>query len=154
MRRTGFFVALALAFLTLSAQAYGDSGTNTLTPAEALQQGQSGDRLIVDIRRPEEWAATGVGKTVTALTMHRDDGPRSFLAKMKELVGGDLDRPIALICASGSRSSWAQQFLIAHGFTDVANVRAGMLGRGPVQGWIDLGLPTRSCNDCGWTTNP
>lgn len=140
-------VAFALIFL-VQPNALAGSGNIILTPREAYEQSESGDRIIVDIRRPSEWAATGVAKPARTVTMHQKKGPRGFLEALMKLVEGDLNRPIALICASGSRSTWAQKFLTAHGFTDVANIKAGMLGRGPDTGWIAQDLPIRSCESC------
>ncbi len=143
---------LALSIVTSNSSHAGQDET-VLTPQEAFQQGQKGSRLILDIRRPAEWHSTGVGKGVIPLTMHRQDGPTGFLEAVKHLVDGKLDRPIAVICASGSRSAWAQHFLSANGFSNVANVKAGMLGRGPLPGWIAQGLPTHPCGQCDEATS-
>jgi rhodanese-related sulfurtransferase len=47
------------------------------------------------------------------------------------------DRPILVICASGSRSGSATSFLLQRGWTDVASVASG------IDGWQRLGLPVR-----------
>jgi rhodanese-related sulfurtransferase len=45
------------------------------------------------------------------------------------------DRPIYVICASGSRSAAATAFLLRRGWTDVANVAGG------TSAWEQRGLP-------------
>lgn len=134
------------AFLTVTA-ALGD-GTLVLSAPDAYDATRSGERLIIDIRRPDEWRETGIAQGALTVTMHRDGGPTAFLNAIDKSVDGRKDTPIALICASGSRSAWAQRFLAANGYSDVANIREGMLGRGSLPGWIERGLPTAPCPDC------
>lgn len=71
-----------------------------------------------------------------------------FAAKVKRLVGGELDRPVLLICRSGHRSVFAGEALEAAGFTRVINVLEGFEGpldddfhRGTLGGWRHRGLP-------------
>jgi rhodanese-related sulfurtransferase len=59
------------------------------------------------------------------------------------------DAKIVVGCAAGVRSLRAAELLVAAGFTDVVDQRAGMEGaRGPFgnlvePGWIDAGLPVQ-----------
>jgi len=71
-----------------------------------------------------------------------------FADKVKRLVGGDLARPVLLICRSGHRSVYAGEALEAAGFSAVINVLEGFEGpldddyhRGTVGGWRHRGLP-------------
>ena len=71
-----------------------------------------------------------------------------FADKVKRLVGGDLARPLLLICRSGHRSVYAGEVLEAAGFSAVINVLEGFEGplddhyhRGTVGGWRHHGLP-------------
>lgn len=71
-----------------------------------------------------------------------------FVDKVKRLVGGDLARPVLLICRSGHRSVYAGEALEAAGFSAVINVLEGFEGplddhyhRGTVGGWRHRGLP-------------
>lgn len=120
-----------------------------LSAPEARDSMQQDGLLLLDIRRPSEWRDTGIAEGATALSMHDPAGPPGFLQAVLKAVGNDRDRPVALICASGVRSSWAQRFLQANGFTRVENVIEGMLGRGSSPGWIRRGLPVSPCSDCG-----
>ena len=47
------------------------------------------------------------------------------------------DRPILVMCASGSRSTGVTSHLLRSGWTDVGNVAGG------IDGWERLGLPVR-----------
>jgi rhodanese-related sulfurtransferase len=71
-----------------------------------------------------------------------------FVDKVKWLVGGDLQRPLLLICRSGHRSLYAGEALEAAGFASVINVLEGFEGpldddfhRGTQGGWRHHGLP-------------
>lgn len=97
----------------------------------------SGEVTLVDVRRPEEWAKTGVPEGAHAIDMRRDD----FLEAIEEAVGGDRSAPVALICAGGVRSGRVASRLEAAGFTRVANVEEGMMGSSAGPGWLDRGLP-------------
>lgn len=135
------------------AQTVGD-GRDTSHPdgvidaAAALRSARDGTLLLIDIRRPTEWRETGIAEPAIEVTMHDPNGPRGFLQAVLASVGGNRERPIALICASGVRSGWARRFLALNGFTHVANMREGMLGRGRGNGWIPRGLPLRPCAVC------
>ncbi|MDW3206739.1 MAG: rhodanese-like domain-containing protein [Alphaproteobacteria bacterium] len=107
----------------------------------ALQLQNEGAITIVDIRRPQEWQDTGIPRGARAISMHHPDGPAGFLAAVLDSVDGDKSTPIALICASGVRSTWASTFLARSGFTSVYNIKEGMLGRGRASGWIARGNP-------------
>lgn len=48
------------------------------------------------------------------------------------------DRPLLVICHSGSRSVGVTSYLLQQGFEDVGNVAGG------IDGWQRLGLPVRS----------
>jgi rhodanese-related sulfurtransferase len=83
--------------------------------------------LLIDVREPAEFA------------MVRAQGARllplsTFLARHRALP---TDRPLLLICATGSRSGQATAYLLARGWTDVVNVAGGTAA------WQRAGLPTR-----------
>lgn len=132
-----------LIFLSLASFAQAENLPKTLLAPNAHMMQQAGDLEIFDIRTPEEWTQTGVAEGANLITMHNPDGPLAFLAAIKLSVKGDLDKPIAMICATGARSDWAQKFLKANGFSNVSNISEGMMGRGPTPGWIARKLPTK-----------
>lgn len=113
------------------------TGGAALTAPDAHAAALSGSITLVDIRRPDEWARTGVPEGGLALDMRRDDFTDVLLAH----VGGDKDAAIALICARGVRSRGMSVRLRQAGFTHILDVPEGMRGSGAGGGWIKRGLP-------------
>ncbi len=109
----------------------------SLRVQEAFEQASVEDITLVDIRRPDEWAATGSPRYGHRLDMQRDD----FVAALTRLVEGDRNAPIALICARGVRSARLSNQLMEAGFTNIIDVPEGMLGSDAGPGWLDWGLP-------------
>ena len=103
----------------------------------AHQLASSGEILLIDIRRPDEWQATGSPASGHRLDMRRDD----FTEALLELTGGARDARVALICARGVRSSRLTNQLVAAGFTNIIDVPEGMFGSGAGPGWLNEGLP-------------
>jgi rhodanese-related sulfurtransferase len=110
---------------------------DALTPVEAHAAARAGDILLIDIRRPEEWVATGVGDGATPIDMRRSD----FIDEVLRQTNSDRSRPIALICARGVRSRRMTNLLSEAGFTTIIDVPEGMLGSGAGPGWLERGLP-------------
>jgi rhodanese-related sulfurtransferase len=118
----------------------------TLAPVlgarEAHAAALAGQVVLVDIRTPGEWRATGVPASGHAITMHQ--APEAFLREIATATGGSKSRPIALICATGNRSAHMQAILRQAGYADVADVAEGMSGGRRGGGWIKAGLPVRT----------
>ncbi|MGC1497006.1 MAG: rhodanese-like domain-containing protein [Sulfitobacter sp.] len=112
-------------------------GDGTLSAPDADKAVSTGALVLVDIRRPDEWADTGLPKGAVPIDMRRDDFPQALLAAL----GGDKDYPVALICARGVRSSRISARLSEAGFTKVLDVSEGMLGSRAGPGWLARGLP-------------
>jgi rhodanese-related sulfurtransferase len=110
----------------------------------AYQRARSGKLTLIDIRSPSEWRQTGVPKAAIAVTMHDSKGVDAFYANVLAAVDRDKSRLIALICAAGNRSRWAQGFLAEKGFQNIRNVSEGMFGNGKLPGWLARGLPVTS----------
>ncbi len=113
------------------------NAAGALSPEQAHSAARAGSVLLIDIRRPDEWARTGIGEGAIALDMRRRDFEDALLAA----AGGDKTRPIALICARGVRSRRLSGRLAAAGFTGVVDVPEGMLGSGAGPGWLKRNLP-------------
>jgi rhodanese-related sulfurtransferase len=137
-------VAIGLAAISLS----GAEGADSLSAPEALAQARAGEIVLIDVRSPAEWRATGVPEGARTVTIHHPQGARGFLRDILKEVGGDKSRRVALICARGVRSSRGKRFLEANGFSHVLDVPEGMLGRGSRPGWLARKLPTRPCPVC------
>ncbi len=104
---------------------------------DAHQQAVSGEILLLDIRTPREWKATGVAEGAAPLDMRRED----FVDVLDELADGDRTAAIALICARGVRSARLSNRLSAAGFSNIIDVPEGMLGSAAGPGWLRAGLP-------------
>jgi rhodanese-related sulfurtransferase len=104
----------------------------------ALQQRQL---TLIDIRRPDEWAATGTARGALRIDMQHPQGPAGFAQAVLRAVNGNKDAPIALICRTGNRTTQVQRYLQANGFTRTYHVREGMAGSSAGPGWIKRGLP-------------
>lgn len=109
----------------------------TLSTPQAHKAAVSGEITLVDIRRPDEWARTGVGEGAVPISMLDSD----FIDQVSAQIGGDHSKPVALICARGVRSRKMTRRLQQAGFTNIIDVPEGMLGSGAGAGWIKRGLP-------------
>ena len=111
--------------------------------------------VFVDCRSEMEYLF--VGHPVGAMMIPWNDGPDweinpNFTAQVKKAVGQSVDRPIVIICRSGSRSVDSAKALEAAGFTNVINVLHGFEGdldaqhqRGNINGWRFDGLAWEQC---------
>lgn len=102
----------------------------SITPAEAATAAKGADAsqpLIVDVREPDEFARERVeGAALVPISQ--------FVARHGELPK---DRPLYMLCHSGSRSQSATMYLLQAGWTDVRNVTGG------ISAWMQAGLPVR-----------
>ncbi|HSW52764.1 MAG TPA: rhodanese-like domain-containing protein [Sulfuricaulis sp.] len=84
---------------------------------------------VYDIRRPEEWRATGVIEG-SRLSTWQDGGGRvnpDFMATFGATA--DKSQPVVLICRTGNRTSQlARDLMEKHGYTRVYNVEHGIAG--------------------------
>ena len=84
--------------------------------------------LVVDVREPNEFGAVRLEDGVALVPMSQ------FAQRWEELPR---DRPLLVMCASGSRSAAATAHLLRNGYTDVVNVTGGIID------WERAGLPVR-----------
>ncbi len=140
-------VLLAAGLVAGPAAAQETSG-NVMGADQAMQLAAAGEIVVVDVRSPQEWQQTGVPAGARLVTIHQPDGLIGFIEAMGDTLGEDRSRPIALICARGNRSSLASSALAEAGYTQVYNIREGMLGSPDGPGWLARGLPTDPCGSC------
>jgi rhodanese-related sulfurtransferase len=120
-------LALAfVAFMTFPAFA-----VEKLTPKAAHALVASGDMILVDIRRPDEWAATGVAKGALRINMLDGD----FKSRIETLRAANPGKKIGLLCQAGVRSDRMSQLLENKGLSGLVDVTGGTAE------WIELGLP-------------
>ena len=102
----------------------------SITPADAAAATKGADAslpLIVDVREPDEFARERVeGAALVPISQ--------FAARHGELPK---DRPLYMLCQSGSRSQSATMYLLQAGWSDVKNVTGG------ISAWMQAGLPVR-----------
>lgn len=144
--RLSFAAAAALILLSLSACSRG--GGPTLTAPEAFAQAQAGQLTLIDIRRPDEWRQTGVAEGATRINMVHPQGVPGFVRQVAAELDGNRDTPIGIICRTGNRTTHMQKALQEAGFTQVYNIKEGMVGSGAGPGWIARGLPVEPCRTC------
>ncbi len=114
----------------------GPVGENALSVQDAHRAALAGEITLIDIRRPDEWARTGLPEGAIAIDMRAPD----FTARLLSQVTSK-DAAVALICARGVRSRALARRLTEAGFTRVLDVPEGMLGSGAGPGWLKAGLP-------------
>jgi rhodanese-related sulfurtransferase len=124
-----------------------DSGP-TLAAPDAYAQTQAGTLTLIDIRRPDEWKQTGVAKGALQINMAHPQGEAGFVAHVTAELKGNKNAPVALICRTGNRTTQMQHALTKAGFTQVYNVKEGMVGSAAGPGWIARGLPLQACERC------
>lgn len=138
----------AIALMALSINACSQDSGPTLTAPEAHTQAQAGKLTLIDIRRPDEWKQTGVAQGALEINMAHPQGATGFVEQVAAELGGKRDAPIGLICRTGNRTTQMQRVLKDAGFTQVYNIKEGMVGSGAGPGWIARGLPTQACTRC------
>ena len=144
--RTIFCFCVSLLVLFASAVS---GAERLLSSIEASAKSKAGIVQIIDVRNPWEWKKTGVPKGAWTVTIHGSKGLTGFVAEVISAVGGNKRKPVAVICARGTRSAQAAAELILSGFENVWNIREGMLGN--MQdggGWLKHDLPVEKCNGC------
>jgi rhodanese-related sulfurtransferase len=111
---------------------------DTLAAEQALEMSKNGELTIIDVRTPMEWMRSGVAEGALTITPQNP----AFMQELNDAVEGDLDKPIALICATGQRTAMIQRFLREQGYSAVADISEGMMGNFSAPGWLQKNLPT------------
>lgn len=90
-----------------------------ITVQELRQKLDSGEQfLILDVREPWEYEEFNIGGKLMPVG--------SLMNQMWELEEYK-DQPVVVHCRSGARSAMAQGLLMANGFTNVRNLKGGMM---------------------------
>jgi len=108
-----------------------------ISALEAQAAMESGDLVVLDIRSRAEWRETGLAKGAWPVSMHEADFP----AKLNAILAKFQPSQIALICATGGRTSYIADVLEQNGITGVTDISEGMMGNARGPGWIARGLP-------------
>lgn len=103
-----------------------------IDPAEANARLRKKLLVLVDVRTESEWQ-DGVPKGAHTVTLGDPRMVDTIYGFLKE----DASAPVAVICRSGMRSGRAAKLLAGAGFTNVSNVRGGMMA------WTRANLPVK-----------
>jgi rhodanese-related sulfurtransferase len=137
-KRALWWLVVLLAILGLVLAACGDKNEKESSTSAAYkilsvqnayaQLSKSSSALIVDVRDPGEWAATGIlaGAVLIPLPEIAQRAPNEL----------PKDKEIYVICNTGNRSRVAAQILIRSGYQNVISIDGG------IQAWLRAGLPT------------
>jgi rhodanese-related sulfurtransferase len=126
------FKKLLLAFLaTISLMAEFKS-----IDAKELLELQKNGTVVIDIRTPQEWRATGIiegAKPIMFFTPRGEADIANFMFELGKLVG-DRETPFIIYCAHANRTKTLGNWLNNLGFKKVYELDGGI-----EYGWIDKG---------------
>ena len=106
----------------------------SVAPADAAVQVAAGEAALLDVREPEEWQHGHIDGSVPA-----PRGLLEFLAdptSPRHKSGLDPARRVIVVCASGTRATFAAATLKALGYVDPVVLEGG------IKAWTAAGLPT------------
>jgi rhodanese-related sulfurtransferase len=125
-----------LASLLCSAALATAAEVQKIAPADAAKLVADGKAVLVDVREPAEWAATGVAVPAVLLAKSDFDGAQK---EWKPFLEKNAGKEIILYCRTGNRSGKVATALAEKGLK-VANA-------GGLKDWTDAGLPVRKIED-------
>ena len=99
-----------------------------ISPADAQQQVESGDAVLIDVREEGEWREDHA-KGATNLS-------RGIIELEIEEQVPDLKQPIICYCGGGSRSALVAESLQKMGYENVRSLAGGF------RAWKEAGLPS------------
>lgn len=128
--KTLFAAIIAVALGALTATRL--TGSEFMDAAEAARRVEAGTAVLIDVREPAEWRATGVAAPAVLLPLSDLRGER---LQWKTFLEQNKGKELILYCRSGNRSGIAGGILAKEGLT-VANA-------GAFSHWETAGLPVR-----------
>jgi rhodanese-related sulfurtransferase len=108
-----------------------------LMPPDAKRELDGGDRVLIDVRDPERYAAGHLqgALNVPSGESARDAHDAAYPEAVRE-AGASPDDRVILVCGEGNRSArTADALRTEHGFTNVASIIGGS------KLWSELGYP-------------
>jgi rhodanese-related sulfurtransferase len=125
-----------LASLLVTATLAFAADVKKIAPGDAAKLVADGKAVLVDVREPAEWAATGVATPAVLLAKSDFDGAQK---EWKPFLEKNAGKEIILYCRSGHRAGVIGAALAEKG-VKVANA-------GGLKDWTDAGLPVRKMED-------
>ncbi|HVZ66464.1 MAG TPA: rhodanese-like domain-containing protein [Lacunisphaera sp.] len=120
---------LVLLFLLITGVGFAAEAPK-LAPADAAKRVAGGSAVLIDVREPSEWAATGVVAGAVLLPKSDFDGPQK---QWKEFLAKTGDKELILYCRTGHRAGIVAAALAKQGHK-VANA-------GGFKDWQEAGQP-------------
>jgi rhodanese-related sulfurtransferase len=125
-----------LASLLCSAVVAVAAEVQKIAPADAAKLVAEGKAVLVDVREPAEWAATGVAAPAVLLAKSDFDGAQK---EWKPFLEKNAGKEIILYCRTGHRAG-----VIG---TALADKGVKVTNAGGLKDWTDAGLPVRKIED-------
>lgn len=126
-----YLVAIALVsglgLLVLTFRRPGDR--NSLNTTQATQLINREDAQVIDVREPDEYVSGHLPESRNI--------PAGQLGDRIGELDGYKDKPLIVVCQTGSRSTGVCKHLIAQGFAHAHNLEGG------IAGWRAAGLPLK-----------
>jgi rhodanese-related sulfurtransferase len=121
-----------LGLLFVSAAVAVAADVKKIAPADAAKLVADGKAVLVDVREPNEWVATGVAAPALLLPKSDFDGAQK---EWKEFLAHVGKKEVIVYCRTGHRAGLVGAALAEKGI-NVANA-------GGLKDWTDAGLPIR-----------
>jgi rhodanese-related sulfurtransferase len=99
-----------------------------ISPENAMNQIDAIDPIVLDVRTQSEWDEKGYIPGASLI-------PVTELAASLDVLPGDVNAPIIVYCAKGTRGNYALLYLKSLGYANVKNLSGGFTA------WVDAGLP-------------
>lgn len=132
LRLTSMLVTAVLVLGVSGTACTAPEGDALMTPvaAKTWLEGPGAQSVVIDTRTPGEHAAGIIPGT--DLLADWNTGPAAFA---RAVAGIAKDAPIVVYCRSGNRSAKAAAWLRRNGYTNVRDLRGGLIA------WLDARLP-------------
>ena len=134
MKKIFFIFTITLSFLFAS-------NYNNIDANKAFEMQKNG-AILIDVRTKMEYnyahAKGAILIPIFYAKFNQRVENREFINQVTQLVKGNLNKKILLICRSGSRTKYASKLLANNGFTQINNILYGFATKG---GWLDSNLP-------------
>src|SRR5437868_3773366 len=115
MKRLSLFICFLISFALNSIHAQ-----DGLPSAEFEKRINTQQPQLLDVRTAGEYQSGHIKKSLQADWLNKEQ----FTDRIKYL---DKNKPLLVYCASGMRSGAAAKWLLENGFTDVQNLKGGMV---------------------------
>ncbi len=121
-------------FRQMVADARGDVGV--VSPQDAKKEIDTGSATVIDVREPEEIAASGTVPGARSIPRGVLEIKADTELPMRDPALEDRNQKMLIVCAAGGQAALAAKSLKDMGFKDVSIIDGGL------KGWKDAGYET------------